>query len=279
MWGQDQSRHRLICLWWDHPHACGDKPCTDLKKASAKGSSPRVWGQVLDEVNELPLTGIIPTRVGTRTCCLCLYRYLQDHPHACGDKNSGILPSPSEQGSSPRVWGQGVACKAVITAVGIIPTRVGTSVSRLCWASAGKDHPHACGDKHCPKMRAEVARGSSPRVWGQVAGQLARVVSAGIIPTRVGTRVFTHTNFFACKDHPHACGDKQYRLLPTMRFLGSSPRVWGQAFFGSLFSALCGIIPTRVGTSCRHIVRVYAHRDHPHACGDKTLMPPPKSIT
>ena len=177
-----------------------------------------MWGQVLDEVNELPLTGIIPTRVGTRTCCLCLYRYLQDHPHACGDKNSGILPSPSEQGSSPRVWGQGVACKAVITAVGIIPTRVGTSVSRLCWASAGKDHPHACGDKHCPKMRAEVARGSSPRVWGQVAGQLARVVSAGIIPTRVGT-------------------------------------------------------------SCRHIVRVYAHRDHPHACGDKTLMPPPKSIT
>ena len=167
------------------------------------------------------------------------------------------------------MWGQALPQNAGRGRKGIIPTRVGTSVSRLCWASAGKDHPHACGDKHCPKMRAEVARGSSPRVWGQVAGQLARVVSAGIIPTRVGTRVFTHTNFFACKDHPHACGDKQYRLLPTMRFLGSSPRVWGQAFFGSLFSALCGIIPTRVGTSCRHIVRVYAHRDHPHACGDK----------
>ena len=147
MWGQDQSRHRLICLWWDHPHACGDKPCTDLKKASAKGSSPRVWGQVLDEVNELPLTGIIPTRVGTRTVVSYRRHLSKDHPHACGDKVSLVKLSLLLLGSSPRVWGQAYLGYVGHPQVRIIPTRVGTSIAPKCGQRSQGDHPHACGDK------------------------------------------------------------------------------------------------------------------------------------
>ena len=50
------------------------------------GSSPRVWGQDMEEIVEVIQTGIIPTRVGTRIIILRELVMEQDHPHACGDK-------------------------------------------------------------------------------------------------------------------------------------------------------------------------------------------------
>ena len=54
-----------------------------------------------------------------------------------------------------------------------------------------------------------------------------------------------------------------------MRFLGSSPRVWGQELIPYIKPEHLGIIPTRVGTSyCYGTGRVF-NKDHPHGCGDK----------
>ena len=50
----------------DHPHACGDKVKPNFCVAMGGGSSPRVWGQAVGTASEFTLTGIIPTRVGTR---------------------------------------------------------------------------------------------------------------------------------------------------------------------------------------------------------------------
>ena len=49
----------------DHPHACGDKPLAQMLSRVQEGSSPRVWGQVLDAITMVSFIGIIPTRVGT----------------------------------------------------------------------------------------------------------------------------------------------------------------------------------------------------------------------
>ena len=58
------------------------------------------------------------------------------------------------------------------------------------WQSARglcRDHPHACGDK-VSLISAKLSRiGSSPRVWGQVSGDIPSDIVYGIIPTRVGT--------------------------------------------------------------------------------------------
>ena len=51
----------------DHPHACGDKARTRTCYRAGNGSSPRVWGQGSLGAGKIPLFGIIPTRVGTRT--------------------------------------------------------------------------------------------------------------------------------------------------------------------------------------------------------------------
>ena len=51
----------------DHPHACGDKTSRALLSSVLDGSSPRVWGQAKDTLTDQVYSGIIPTRVGTRS--------------------------------------------------------------------------------------------------------------------------------------------------------------------------------------------------------------------
>ena len=73
------------------------------------------------------------------------------------------------------------------------------------------DHPHACGDKEKFGRIISAVKGSSPRVWGQEAMNGDVKAFEGIIPTRVGTSIFSTPPFRTNRDHPHACGDKRIR--------------------------------------------------------------------
>ena len=90
----------------DHPHACGDKVHKYRQLTDFRGSSPRVWGQDINNGKRTKCARIIPTRVGTRTSQTHFRTPLKDHPHACGDKCLGNLLYIAFLGSSPRVWGQ-----------------------------------------------------------------------------------------------------------------------------------------------------------------------------
>ena len=147
-----------------------------------------MWGQVDIAVNTADRPRIIPTRVGTRATCIVFSRSIKDHPHACGDKSPFRNPLAVCQGSSPRVWGQVSDTNLLPYKERIIPTRVGTRFNTGTPWHADEDHPHACGDKPCTDLKKASAKGSSPRVWGQVPlliEPLDRIVN-----------------------HPHACGDK-----------------------------------------------------------------------
>ena len=72
----------------DHPHAYGDKYNVGGTTPSKKGSSPRVWGQVLKKYSDAIINRIIPTRMGTSLVHRQLSDRHQDHPHAYGDKRS-----------------------------------------------------------------------------------------------------------------------------------------------------------------------------------------------
>ena len=117
-------------------------------------------------------SGIIPTRVGTSLFTPKNTRLWKDHPHACGDKFVYTQKYQVMEGSSPRVWGQGSKKYETHAILGIIPTRVGTSL-QITGAMAHR-------------------AGSSPRVWGQALTAQELHLSAGIIPTRVGTRTLCH---------------------------------------------------------------------------------------
>ena len=135
----------------------------------------------------------------------------------------------------------------------------------------GKDHPHAYGDKFDFQFAKFVNQGSSPRVWGQVSPILYTTYYIRIIPTRMGTSVPHGLLMCECWDHPHAYGDKYYEVLCKTSAKGSSPRVWGQATQHHLRSIVCGIIPTRMGTSKVLVQQDFTAWDHPHAYGDKLV--------
>ena len=93
------------------------------------------------------MVGIIPTRVGTSSLCPVAEGVIEDHPHACGDKQKLSRRVIAMAGSSPRVWGQDSVRVRSAPDFGIIPTRVGTRAVNNAVDSVTKDHPHACGDK------------------------------------------------------------------------------------------------------------------------------------
>ena len=59
------------------------------------------------------------------------------------------------------------------------------------------------------------------------------------------------------QDHPHAYGDKAYKVNAVVCRIGSSPRVWGQGRHPAYDNNVPRIIPTRMGTSlfCQDIVQ------------------------
>ena len=65
--GTSSSHQNLQGNGWDHPHACGDKYAVSYTAYGKMGSSPRVWGQVVNKEQRQSDQGIIPTRVGTRS--------------------------------------------------------------------------------------------------------------------------------------------------------------------------------------------------------------------
>ena len=146
-----------------------------------------MWGQDRLPCRRHLLFGIIPTRVGTRRRgCVTACR-TWDHPHACGDKTNILARPLITRGSSPRVWGQVSFNKCANLHIRIIPTRVGTRLSKHLVDRTVRDHPHACGDKISAMICVAVLIGSSPRVWGQANGRMDIMCKQRIIPTRVGT--------------------------------------------------------------------------------------------
>ena len=173
----------------DHPHACGDKLLLLVVIVLKLGSSPRVWGQVIQGGSHALTQRIIPTRVGTSSVLSYRFGDNRDHPHACGDKLFLFWGFNGNGGSSPRVWGQETLPKFLRRSIWIIPTRVGTSFPTFTYITYLQDHPHACGDKQGSISPSNDFIGSSPRVWGQVIPFSSVIPHVRIIPTRVGTRL------------------------------------------------------------------------------------------
>ena len=88
----------------------------------------------------------------------------------------------------------------------------------------------------------------------------------------MGTRTSRQAIRYKSRDHPHAYGDKCFLVIFVKYSIGSSPRVWGQAFAVTNATYFSGIIPTRMGTRERHSQTFFVIEDHPHAYGDKIYL-------
>ena len=190
-----------------HPHACGEYGIPFPFFAANVGSSPRVWGIRGRSQKGDPQTRFIPTRVGNTT-----YLFSEDdmaavHPHACGEYLLCFALPLYRSGSSPRVWGIQQLQLARLSPLRFIPTRVGNTLGEQSPPFVLAVHPHACGEYRA-LLRARAGHcGSSPRVWGILAGLKQGETLERFIPTRVGNTCCVNRNFLDVTVHPHACGE------------------------------------------------------------------------
>jgi len=169
------------------PTCVGTTASRRMKKKTAGGPSPRVWGLRLPVASRDHLGRAIPTCVGTTWRSPVWLAGTPGHPHVCGDYARGNVRSASQGGPSPRVWGLRKFVQQFAEGPRAIPTCVGTT-------SAGREgrrtlggHPHVCGDYTASPSSVRRMCGPSPRVWGLPPPAPDGGTRGRAIPTCVGT--------------------------------------------------------------------------------------------
>ena len=171
------------------------------------GSSPRVWGTQRLTAEIVENIRLIPTGVGNTLCPYTKLPANWAHPHGCGEHALMDALERAGCGSSPRVWGTQLRCGLWFPRTGLIPTGVGNTMCGIRWPSLHAAHPHGCGEHFFSSASAIMARGSSPRVWGTLAGGSGPGGCWGLIPTGVGNTFRLYGFEGLGEAHPHGCGE------------------------------------------------------------------------
>ena len=191
--------------------------------------------------------GIIPAHAGLTLTCSGGLCFIRDHPRACGahtDTPFGFLLSA---GSSPRMRGSPQFINGYFSHPGIIPAHAGLTLFFWSFWSFTRDHPRACGAHSGVKASEAGTSGSSPRMRGSPACELARSWASGIIPAHAGLTRKQHGVRFLAGDHPRACGAHHRMISGEIKAPGSSPRMRGSHSPPPFSMIALGIIPAHAG--------------------------------
>ena len=110
-----------------HPRVCGEHDILKQGFQMIIGSSPRMWGTLMQI---MPATGrdrFIPAYVGNTSENLIHLNELTVHPRVCGEHEIHLSPPQSGSGSSPRMWGTLLSIQCVMLTSRFIPAYVGNT--------------------------------------------------------------------------------------------------------------------------------------------------------
>ena len=170
----------------DHPRGCGAHCDDGLAGLAAQGSSPRVRGSLVIEVEKSVDIGIIPAGAGLTKKLCGRYDGSWDHPRGCGAHEASGLMLYARAGSSPRVRGSLTCPTTEPDFDGIIPAGAGLTVAHLVRVLILADHPRGCGAHKIWTSVRYILLGSSPRVRGSQKVKSITPAKGGIIPAGAG---------------------------------------------------------------------------------------------
>ncbi len=191
-----------------HPHACGERGSVSAIFWIRFGSSPRLWGTLIGLCTRTREDRFIPTPVGNAWALVGNEGFGAVHPHACGERQSGIVSLRSINGSSPRLWGTRSRTSQFVWYARFIPTPVGNASPCLEPWRMPPVHPHACGEREASGDDRPIGYGSSPRLWGTPEASLSISGQGRFIPTPVGNAHSQSNQRRKVPVHPHACGER-----------------------------------------------------------------------
>ena len=116
-----------------------------------------------------------------------------------------------------------------------------------------------------------VISGSSPRMRGTHAFNLANGLIGGIIPAYAGNTDWSYPLLRHSRDHPRVCGEHRNHRTSRRDTSGSSPRMRGTRDAQQAGYLRGGIIPAYAGNTLRFIASSPSTWDHPRVCGEHTF--------
>ena len=232
------------------------------------GSSPRLRGTLADLPHAVTDRGIIPALAGNTETAGPFSNTFGDHPRACGEHVDIVSQGDSNMGSSPRLRGTPARRPTMRARPGIIPALAGNTIVSVARGNRTRDHPRACGEHARHWQQPPLDEGPSPRLRGTLHHIVLEGCTIGIIPALAGNTLFLATHFRAVWDHPRACGEHNYRIIPINPEQGSSPRLRGTPDLGQSATMHAGIIPALAGNTVMLGMSSMTAWDHPRACGE-----------
>ena len=173
------------------------------------------------------------------------------------------------RGSPPRMRGKDQMFAAPRPLIGITPAHAGKSDTCPIRSGDSRDHPRACGEKHCGGVLHCSGMGSPPRMRGKVACPAFTAGEVGITPAHAGKSDKIHDKKPVTRDHPRACGEKVCALGLWLLGRGSPPRMRGKDRRTMITLSLVRITPAHAGKRKTASRRGLPSVDHPRACGEK----------
>ena len=130
-----------------HPHGCGERHSRGQAITVTLGSSPRLWGTLKNAIGVIVQQRFIPTAVGNAQHYRPGWNFRSVHPHGCGERRPDKFTEPSNNGSSPRLWGTPVTDASRALQNRFIPTAVGNAEIPSDPLLVATVHPHGCGER------------------------------------------------------------------------------------------------------------------------------------
>ena len=211
-----------------HPRACGGSGAEEAGRAAGEGTSPRVRGKLLRDIDACLRKGYIPARAGEAPPDVQGPNSVSVHPRACGGSLRRGLAAVRKLGTSPRVRGKLRRGRLVRVTHRYIPARAGEATRRRRARPNARVHPRACGGSRLARESQRVPVGTSPRVRGKRPSCARAGTRGGYIPARAGEAVDVGVGRQTMRVHPRACGGSRAAAKSNPNQTGTSPRVRGK---------------------------------------------------
>ena len=177
----------------------------------------------------------------------------------------------SPDGSSPRMRGTVLQIDHMDRVARFIPAHAGNSFNGEEGKFAATVHPRACGEQRAVARNTVRQCGSSPRMRGTVAVDLALQGNQRFIPAHAGNSSAGEITVLSTSVHPRACGEQGMAGLGRARAAGSSPRMRGTGHYFGHAPPPSRFIPAHAGNRRNRIVKPTQRAVHPRACGEQRL--------